>query len=252
MATARKINRQRRPELVDRERLQAELEYRKSPVRRFFYDNGLSLTLFFLFAIFLLGQSVAGLRTYNQDQQEHGQSTIGFSEYLSSAHFWEATAENWESEFLQMFAFVVLTIFLYQKGSAESKRPETIEMQDADPRGSTQKDDAPWPVRVGGWFLTLYEHSLSIAFFLLFAISITVHAWSGLRQFNQEQVDHGQNAVSMAEYLAGSRFWFESMQNWQSEFLSIFAMVVLTIFLRQRYSPESKPVDAPHSETGKA
>ena len=160
--------------------------------------------------------------------------------------------ENWESEFLQMFLFVALTALLYQKGSAESKKLDEPEASDRDPRKSRNKKDAPWPVRQGGIVLKLYENSLSLAFFLLFAISFLLHAASGAGEYNQDQRLHAAGEqVTTFGYLATSRFWFESLQNWQSEFLAVGMMVVLSIWLRQRGSPESKPVDAPHSQTGK-
>ena len=157
--------------------------------------------------------------------------------------------ENWESEFLQMFAFVVLTAFLYQKGSAESKSLDEPEEVDRDPRES--KKDAPWPVRKGGLVLKLYECSLSLAFLLLFLMSFILHAVGGAKEYNETLREHGSaEVVSTLGYIGTSRFWFESFQNWQSEFLAVGAMVVLSIFLRQKDSPESKPVDSPNSKTG--
>lgn len=221
-------------------------------MKRFLHDNGLSLVLFVLFFFtFLFGQSVTGRLHYNNEQQEHGQPTVGYVEYLGGTHFLEATMENWESEFLQMFFFIVLTVFLYQKGSAESKDPHKKEEVDRDPRKSRNKKDAPWPVRKGGFILKIYEHSLSLAFLLLFLGSFFLHAAGGAGEYNEDQRAHGRNArVTTIGYMGTSRFWFESLQNWQSEFLAVGSMVVLTIFLRERGSKESKPVDAAHSETG--
>jgi len=220
-------------------------------MRRIFYENGLSIVLFLLFALTLLGQSVTGLYEYNEDQREHGQPAVGYAEYLGTGHFVEATFENWESEFLQMAAFVVFTAFLYQKGSAESKKPGTIEEVDVRLSPSDLPADAPWPVRRGGWVLKLYENSLSIAFVILFALSFILHAVGGAEVYNQDVSEHGGagQPLSALGYMATSRFWFESFQNWQSEFLSVLAMVVLSIFLRQRSSPESKPVYESHAET---
>ena len=219
-------------------------------MRRLFRENGLSIVLVSAFVAFWLGQSVAGHREYNDEQEQHGGPGIGYREYLGSAHFWEATTENWESEFLQIFFYVFLTAFLYQKGSAESKKLDEPEPVDRDPRVGRPRPDAPWPVRRGGVALTIYEHSLSLAFILLFLMAITLHAVSGASDYNQEQAEHGQPPVSALEYAGTSRFWFESFQNWQSEFLAIALVVLLSIFLRQRGSPESKPVDSPHGETG--
>lgn len=222
-------------------------------MRRLLRENGLSIVwlgLFFLTLIF--GQSVAGHREYNSDQREHGRPEVTYVEYVATPHFVEATMENWESEFLQMFLFVVLTAFLYQKGSAESKKLDEEEEVDRDPRRSKHKRDAPWPVRRGGLVLKLYENSLGLAFLLLFLVSMLLHAAGGGREYNQEQAAHGSaERVTTIQYMATSRFWFESLQNWQSEFLAVGLMVVLSIWLRQKGSPESKPVDAPHSQTGK-
>jgi len=220
-------------------------------MRRFFRNNGLSVVLLSLFVLFWVGQSVAGHQEYNSDQQEHGDPQVSFLSYLKGSHFWEATTENWESEFFQMFGYVILTAFLYQKGSSESKKPDQQEPVDRDPHKSKHKKSAPGPVRRGGFALKLYENSLSLAFLLFFLISITLHAVAGARDYNQEQRQHGRmEQLSLLQYAGSSRFWFESLQNWQSEFLAIASMVILSIFLRQRGSPESKPVDSPHSQTG--
>ena len=217
---------------------------------RFFRNNGLSLVLLFIFVVTMLGQTFTGLRAHNDDQRDHGQPQVSLHEYLVSGHFWEATAENWESEFLQMSMFVLLTAWLYQKGSAESKDPDGDEPVDNDPRLSRHDPKAPWPVRKGGAVLWLYSHSLSLAFLLAFLASFWIHAAGGAREHSEEQREHGEPPVTTMQYLATSQFWFESMQNWQSEFLSLLAMVVLTIHLREKGSPESKPVAAPHGESG--
>ncbi|HVG30377.1 MAG TPA: DUF6766 family protein [Pyrinomonadaceae bacterium] len=220
-------------------------------MRRFFRDNGLSITMLTLFLFSLVGQSLTGQHEYNEDQREHRQPEISYSEYLSTSHFVEATFENWESEFLQMAMYVLLTAFLFQRGSSESKDPDKkAEEVDRDPLRSRAQRDAPGPVRRGGIILKLYENSLFIAFALLFLISFTLHAAGGVGEYNSGQREHGQPEITFWQYLASSRFWFESFQNWQSEFLSVAAIVLLSIWLRQRGSPESKPVDAPHGETG--
>jgi hypothetical protein len=218
-------------------------------MRRIFRENGLSIVLFSMFfVIFLLGQSVTGYRENNHNLEDHGLPAESYPAYLVSDHFLEATAENWESEFLQMFIFVVLTAFLYQKGSAESKDPDKKEEVDREPRRG--RKDVPWPVRKGGWVLKVYENSLSLALLLMFLLSFVLHALGGKGEYNQDQLLHGGQQVSMVGYMGTSRFWFESLQNWQSEFLAIGSMVVLTIWLRQKGSPESKPVDSPHGQTG--
>lgn len=220
-------------------------------MKRFLRNNGLSLVLFGLFFFtFLFGQSLVGHQHFNSEQRQHGQPTVEYSEYLTSNHFLEATMENWESEFLQMFFFIVLTVFLYQKGSAESKDPDKKSEVDRDPSKSGRRKNVPWPVRKGGWILKLYEHSLSLAFLLLFFGSFFLHAVGGAGEYNDKQREHGQRErVSTMQYMTTAQFWFESLQNWQSEFLAVGSMVVLTIFLREKGSAESKPVDAPHDET---
>ena len=180
----------------------------------------------------------------------HGKPTVGYGEYVGEGHFIEAVFENWESEFLQMGMYVVLTVFLFQKGSSESKEPGTTAHVDLIPADEFLSKDAPAPVKRGGLALKLYQNSLSIVLFGLFFISFALHAVGGVKEYNQEQSEHGQPEISTVEFIGTSEFWFQSFQNWQSEFLSIGMMVVLSIFLRQKGSPESKPVDAPHSDTG--
>lgn len=217
-----------------------------------FRDHGLSLVTAALFLAFLAGQTLTGLHALNAERAGGGQPTITLREYVASGPFLSATAENWESEFLQMAAYVAMTAFLFQRGSSESKRPGRKEAVDRDPRKARADvlRNAPWPVRRGGWVLSLYEQSLSLAFLLLFLASFMLHAVGSTRAFNEERAAQGNAPLTLLQYLHGPKFWFESFQNWQSEFLAILAMVVLSIFLRQRGSPESKPVDAPHSQTG--
>ena len=213
--------------------------------------NSLLLLSFFLFfATFLVGQSVTGHHVYNADQEEHGEPAISMQEYLTTGHFLEATMENWESEFLQMGAYVLLTVWFRQKGSAESKKLAEEEAVDKDPLEDV-RPDSPWPVRRGkGIVLTLYKNSLSLAFFVLFATAFTLHVVGGAHEYSAEQQAHGGTPVSTSEFLRTAQFWFQSLQNWQSEFLAVGSMAVLSIYLRQRGSPESKPVGAPHTATG--
>jgi hypothetical protein len=220
-------------------------------MRNFVRNNSLAIVALAVFLmIWLGGQTVAGMRTYNEEQRDHHEATVSFGAYLTTAHFGEATFENWESEFLQMGAYVLLTVWLVQRGSAESKSIGGDEAVDEDPRDHRADPEAPWPVRRGGVVLTLYKNSLSIAFFVLFALAWVLHAVTGAREYSNEQLAHGGTAVGPLEYVRHAQFWFESLQNWQSEFLAVFAIVVLTIVLRQQGSPESKPVHAPHAETG--
>jgi hypothetical protein len=145
-----------------------------------------------------------------------------------------------------------LTTCLVQKGSPESRRPGGVkELVDADPRDFADQRGVPWPVKRGGWVLLLYEHSLGLAFIVLFLVSWVGHAAGGYAEYAADQVEHGHIRPALADYLVAPRFWFESFQNWQSEFLAIASMVWLAVYLRQRWSPESKPVHAAHDETGR-
>jgi hypothetical protein len=218
-------------------------------MRRVLRDNGLSLAMFGFFLLFWSLQSVAGYKANNADNEQHHQPRESYGQYLASGAFVEATFENWESEFLQMGAYVFLTAFLIQKGSPESKDPEGEE-SDADPREQAGKPGVPWPVKRGGLVLKVYEHSLTIALLSLFLFSFILHALGGHAEFNQQQHQHGEAGVSLWSFVTSSQFWFQSMQNWQSEFLAVATLAVLGIFLRQRGSPESKPVAAPHAKTG--
>lgn len=213
----------------------------------FFYRNSLSVTLFAIFFIFLIAQAYTGWKQYNQEMLDDNGPLVDFLEYFKTAHFYEATAENWESEFLQMGMYVILTVFLRQRGSSESKKIDEKEEVDRIPK---PHKDAPWPVKKGGAWLTIYKNSLSVAFLILFLISFFIHARASLNEFNKEQVLKGKSTETFVEFFSNSRLWFESFQNWQSEFLAVFSIVVLSIFLRQFGSPESKPVDAPDHQTG--
>ena len=214
----------------------------------FWYRNGLTLVFITLFIFALGAQTLTGYNVHNQDLKEEGQPSIGLAAYLCSGHFISATFENFESEFLQMALYVLLTVKLRQIGSAESKSLEEKEEVDRTPR---KTKDSPWPVKKGGWILKLYQNSLSICFILLFLLSWCFHFYGSWQTHNIEQGIKGLPKQSMADYLFAANFWFESFQNWQSEFLSVASIVFLTIYLRQKGSPESKPVDAPHLETGK-
>ena len=217
---------------------------------KFFRENGLSITLFALFALSLTGQYFSGWHSPNEDERMHGRPEVTAVEYMKEGHFWEAVFENWESEFLQMAAYAFLTVFLFQKGASDSKRPDVAERVDRVLPKSLRSSDAPWPVHKGGLILKVYENSLSLALAALFLASFILHGFSGAAAYNAEQAEHGGEQVTALEFMETSTFWFESFQNWQSEFLSIGVLIVLSIFLRQKGSPESKPVDAPHHETG--
>jgi hypothetical protein len=223
---------------------------RKSGLARFAYENGLTIVAVTLFLFAFVGQVLTGRAVYNANQVDHGQAAVSLGQYLTTGAFLEATAENWESEFLQMGLFVVLTIFLYQRGSSESKKIEEPEAVDQRPEEARGDPDAPGPVRRGGIALLFYKHSLSLTLFGLFLVSFALHAIGGARDYSEEQQQHGGEPVTALGYLATSRFWFESFQNWQSEFMSVAVLVVLSIWLREQGSPQSKPVAAPHSDTG--
>ena len=221
-------------------------------MRRTIHYNGLSLALLVMFIATLGGQTLTGWRTYNADQHDHGQAEVGFRSYLVTGHNVEAVFENWESEFLQAATYIFLTAKLYQRGSSESKDPEQAAEVDADPAEARTDPKAPWPVRRGGVWLALYKNSLVIVFATLFLLSLLLHAAGGAASYSAQQLQHGGQPVTLAQYLGTSQFWFESLQNWQSEFLALFTMVAFSIVLRQEGSPESKPVASPHSATGSA
>lgn len=223
-------------------------------MRRFLHRNGLSVVTLALFVLLWIAQGATGFRASNNELQDHGQPGLSLRAYLGSGGFWEATGENWESEFFQMAAFVLLTAGLYQRGSAESNPlPEEKRAEDSGPPQSGPRAQAgrvPWPVRRGGWVLRLYAHSLSLALLLLFALSFVIHLLGGTAEYNVQQALHNGSSVSPLGFLATAEFWTQSFQNWQSEFLSVAAMVLLTIFLRERGSAESKDLAAPHDQTG--
>ena len=218
-------------------------------------NNSLSIVAAVLFVFTFVGHSLTGWAAHNQEEKDHGQPPAGFVEYLSTGSFLESVFENWESEFLQMGLFVLITAMLVQKGAAESKTPEGEEgagedPQSKDPRKHRNDPHAPWPVRRGGVVLDIYQNSLSLAFLLLFVATFVAHGLSGAADYNDEQKEHGGKTIAPMAYFAYPRFWFESFQNWQSEFLSVLSVVGFSIWLRQRGSPESKPVHAPHEKTG--
>lgn len=213
----------------------------------FLYRNSLTIFFLFLFAITLVAQGLTGLKVHNQTLIEEGKPALSLATYLQSGHFISATFENFESEFLQMALYVILTVKLRQIGSAESKKL-TKEEVDLPPKPGK---DAPWPVNKGGWVLKIYQNSLSICFAILFLASWCLHFYGSWQDYNVEQRIKNLPHESVVDYLQNANFWFETFQNWQSEFLSVASIVFFTIFLRQKGSPESKPVDAPHLQTGK-
>nr|WP_294781099.1 DUF6766 family protein [uncultured Flavobacterium sp.] len=217
-------------------------------MKNFLKNNGLCICFILLFIGSFIGQIFLGFKEHNNELVEEGGKIIPLGSYLLSGHFFESTFENWESEFLQMALFVVLTIFLKQKGSSESKKIDEPEEVDREP--DPNRKDAPWPVKKGGFILKIYKHSLTILLLLLFVISMVLHFYGSLKDENEKLLLEGKSLETVSSYIGNSRFWFESFQNWQSEFLSVFAIVMLSIYFRQIGSSQSKPVDAPHMETG--
>lgn len=201
-----------------------------------------------LMLIFLVLQIYTGFLEHNNDKSDKHIPPLDLMSYLQSGHFLQATFENWESEFLQMALYVILTVWLRQKGSSESKKLDGKEEVDREPRA---KAGAPWPVRKGGVWLAIYKQSLSLVFILLFIISFVMHFKGSLADHIEEQLQKGRFPDTWGEYISNSRFWFESFQNWQSEFLAVASIVLLSVWFRQKGSPESKPVDASYDETGK-
>jgi hypothetical protein len=215
-------------------------------------NNGLSLFFFVLFAVALAGQSLAGQRVFNEEQLQHGGEPVSYPRYLVSSHFGSALLENWQSEYLQFTLFILATIWLIQRGSNESKPPADLGIE-SDRRQlvgpHAQQSSPPW-AKLAGWRRRLYENSLAVVMTAIFIASLFGQSVTGWSEFNEEQRNHGGQAVSWLAYLGRPDFWEKTLQNWQSEFLAVGSMAVFTIYLRQRGSPESKPVGAPHDQTG--
>jgi len=203
-------------------------------------DNGLTILLMGVFFATILGMAAAGLAQENRQLALHDQEPLELISYLGSSAFLSAVFENWESEFLQMSAYVMLTAFLFQRGSAES----------VDPDDPNREGDFPPPNLRGKIRRWLFSYGLGFALAALFVISFAVHWVASANASNEEAARHGQQAQTLFTYLQDPQLWFESFQNWQSEFLSTAVLVVLSIFLRFKGSPESKPVSAPHTQTG--
>jgi hypothetical protein len=219
-------------------------------MRNWLRDHGLLLANILLFAVFFGGMAATGFRVYNDNQIEHGQAVASVAQYLTSGDFIEVTFENWESEFLQMASYIVLTVFLFQRGSSESKSPDEPAPEDEDPRETRIDAHTPWPVIRGGMLLKLYENSLAGLFVILFLGSVLLHAIGGAEAYSAEELQHGGSAVTVWQYFGTAQFWFESFQNWQSEFLAVAVLVGASVYLRQRGSAESKPVAAGNQSTG--
>jgi hypothetical protein len=215
-------------------------------------QHGLSIAFGIIFALALIGQSIAGLQVFNEEQLEHGLDPVTYLQFVTSSEFVVDVAENWQSEYLQFFLFIFATIWLVQKGSPESKKPgdEGLGSDEDQLVGEHARPDSPTWAKATGWRHTLYSNSLLIVMGAIFLLSWLIQSLSGVVVYNAEQAEHGEAAISWAEYLVGADFWNRTLQNWQSEFLAVGSMAVLAIYLRQRGSPESKPVGAPHHATG--
>lgn len=217
---------------------------------RWLRDNSFSIALFALFALSVIGHGWSGWIAHNEELIRDHVAPLTLMAYLSGGAFNSTLFENWESEFLQMAAYVVLTAYLFQRGSPESKDPDKGAPQDRDPRIGQNNADAPWPVRIGGFARVAYAHSLGFALAFLFFASFMLHWINSTREAADEAMRNSETPPTLLEHLGSAQLWFESFQNWQSEFLSTAVLIVLAIFLRERGSPESKPVAAPHSRTG--
>ena len=220
-------------------------------MRRFLRDNSLSVACLVAFIISLTGQALSGHQAFNDDQLAHGGDTISLARYIISSSFGAAVMENWQSEFLQFTFFILVTVWLVQRGSNESKRIEDAGLGSDQQQkiGEYAEVRSPRWAKVRGWRTTIYSNSLVIAMMLIFFGSWGTQSVTAWTEFNDAQREHDQPTVSWAGYLGRADFWEKTFQNWQSEFLAVGTLAVLTIYLRQRGSPESKPVGAAHDET---
>jgi len=227
-------------------------------MKRFLREQSLSLIFLALFVAALAGQAVAGWHGYNDDEVMHAQllgeppETISFGRYLTSSSFAQAVTENWQSEYLQFTLFILLTVWFIQKGSTESKQPgeEGGESDEQQMLGRHARPDSPRWAGAGGWRLWAYSNSLVLVMATIWLWSWLAQSVTGWSEYNSEQLEHQQQPLSWLQYLGSADFWEATLQNWQSEFLAVGSMAVLAIYLRQRGSPESKPVGCPHHSTG--
>jgi hypothetical protein len=220
-------------------------------MRRWLHENSLSFFFLVLFAVTLVGQAIAGQRAFNEEQAAHGGEAMSFARYLVSSNFGEAVLENWQSEFLQFSFFILATVWLVQRGSNESKRVDEAgrESDQKQRIGGYAEERSPLWAKARGWRTAVYSNSLMIAMTTIFFAAWATQSVTGWTEFNADRRQHDESAVSWGEYLLRPDFWQKTFQNWQSEFLAVGTMAVFTIYLRQRGSPESKPVGAPHDET---
>ena len=219
---------------------------------RFVRDNGLSIFFLGIFLASLAGQAIAGHGSFNHDQLLHHGSPISLGRYLTTSEFAADVAENWQSEYLQFTLYIFGTVWLLQRGSPEWKRVEKGERVGVGGRRVGEKKDARSPrwARAGGLRTALYGNSLLIVMTTIWLGSWLAQSIAGASGYNANQLDHQAATVSWVHYLGSSDFWDRTLQNWQSEFLAVGSMAILSVYLRQRGSPESKPVGAPHDATG--
>ena len=222
-------------------------------MRRFLFENGLSLFFGALFLVTLVAQSFAGQHAHNAEQLAHEAQPVSWLDYVLSPAFGGAVLENWQSEFLQFTTFILATVWLVQKGSNESKKLDEVggESDQKQRVGGYAPDDAPaLAKRPRDALRWLYENSLVLTMASIFLLSWFGQSLNNWRVENQTLREHGERAIGWGDYVMSADFWERTLQNWQSEFLAVGTMAVFTIYLRQRGSPESKPVGAPHDETG--
>jgi hypothetical protein len=220
-------------------------------LRGFLKDNGLSVGFGLLFLATLAGQAISGHATVNHDQLLHQGDPITLGHYVSSALFWADVMENWQSEYLQFSLYIFATIYLIQTGSNESKKPEDIgrESDEQQQLGSHAKSTSPRWAKRDGLRMTIYSNSLLLVMTTIWVASWLAQSITGRINYNADQLDHQSAPISWLSYITTSDFWNRTLQNWQSEFLAVGSMVILSVYLRQRGSPESKPVGAPHQAT---
>ncbi|MEV4108516.1 DUF6766 family protein [Nonomuraea sp. NPDC049695] len=219
---------------------------------RWLKENSLALAFMIMFFLALGGQALSGMLQYNDRQLAEGAEPVSFLQYVTSSSFAVDVSENWQSEYLQFFLFIMLTVWLVQKGSPESKKPdeagaESDEQQRVGPYAGA---DSPRWAKVGGPRLWLFSNSLGLVMGVVFVLSWLAQSVAGQAAYNSERLGDLRDPVSWWSYVTSPEFWNRTLQNWQSELLAVLSMVALSIYLRQRGSPESKPVGAPHTATG--
>jgi hypothetical protein len=221
-------------------------------VRRVLHDNGIGLVFGGLFLLTLVGQAVAGQAQYNEQQVAGGAEPVSLLYYVTSSTFAVDVVENWQSEYLQFFLYIFLTVWLVQRGSPESKDIEEAGPEsDADQLvGEQARHDSPRAARLPDWRGALFSRSLGTVMGVIFLLSWGAQSVTGWAAYNSEQLGNRQDPVSWLGYLGEADFWNRTLQNWQSEMLAVGSMAVLGVYLRQRGSPESKPVGAAHADTG--